>query len=125
MYVKWQRRPRRTMGGSPLLMAVLVESHRVDGKPRQRVVAYLAGIRERFVGEREDKHDKFWRSVDAHLDALGLDAETRARIEASVAKGVARVTTDNRVEFEAAEASIASARASAAADYRRLCGARY
>ena len=113
------------MGGSPLLMAVLVESHRVDGKPRQRVAAYLAGIRERFVGEREDKHDKFWRSVDAHLDALPLDAETRAEIEASVAKRAARVTTDNRVEFEAAEAPIASARASDAADYRRLSGARY
>ncbi len=100
MYVKWQRRPRKRTDGSPLLMAVLVESHRVDGKPRQRVVAYLAGIRERFVGEREDKHDEFWRSVDAHLDALGLDAETRARIEASIAKRVARVTTKSRAEYE-------------------------
>ena len=83
-----------------MLMAVLVESHRVDGKSRQRVVAYLAGIRERFVGEREDKHDEFWRSVDARLDALPLDAEARAKIEASVAKRVTRVTTKSRAEYE-------------------------
>ncbi len=125
MYVKWQRRPRKRTGGSPLVMAVLVESHRVDGKPRQRVVAYLAGIRERFIGEREDEHNKFWRSVDAHLDALGLDAETRAKIETSVARTVARVTTDNRVEFEAAKASLINANAAQVAEFKGLRSTRH
>ena len=39
-------------------------------------------------------------AVDAHLDSLPLDAETRAKIEASVARTVARVTTKSRAEYE-------------------------
>ena len=106
MYVKWQLRSRKRGGGYLLLTAVLVESRRVDGKPRQREVAYLAGIRERFIGEREDEHDKFWTKVDARLDALGLDTVTRAKIEVIVAKRVPRVTAENRAEFAAAMAHL-------------------
>ena len=45
MYVKWQSRQRTTLRGSPLLTAVLVECRRVDDRPRQRTVAYLASVR--------------------------------------------------------------------------------
>ena len=54
MYLKWQSRPRKRIG-SPLLTAVLVESHRVGGKPRQRTVAYLAGIRDVRIGSRHHR----------------------------------------------------------------------
>ena len=85
MYVSWQRRRRVRRGkSSPLLTAVLVESRRVDGEPRQRVIAYLGGIREAYVDEREREHRAFWRGVDDRLDALGLDPVTRAMVEASV-----------------------------------------
>ena len=111
MYVKWQRRPRKRVGGSPLLTAVLVESRRVDGNPRQKHVAYLASIRERFIGVSQGRHDGFWESVDAGLDALGLDADSRDRVEASVAEKVPRVAAKNRDELEAAMASRAHAMA--------------
>ncbi len=104
MYVRWQRRRRvRKRKSSPLLTAVLVESCRVDGKPRQKGIAYLGGIREAYVDERAWEHRAFWLSVDERLDALGLDPETRARIEASVESRVRRVTPENQAEFDAAQ----------------------
>lgn len=84
------------------MTAVLVESRRVEGKPRQKVVAYLGGIREKWVDEWDKKHRDFWRRVDERLDELGLDLETRARIEASVDARVRRVTPENQAEFDAA-----------------------
>ncbi len=103
MYVRWQSRGRvRRRKSSPLLTAVLVESRRVNGSPRQRVVAYLGGIREAYVDERERAHRAFWRGVDDRLDELELDPETRARVEASVESRVRRVTPENQAEFDAA-----------------------
>ena len=108
MYVRWQLRPRKRRGGSPLLVAVLVESRRVDGRPRQRNVAYLGGIRERHVGKTAREHNRFWAGVDARLDELGLDAVTRASIEARVAARVPRVTDENQAVFAAEAARVAS-----------------
>ncbi len=104
MFVRWQRRSRKRYGAPPLLTAVLVECRRVDGKPRQRTVAYLAGIRERFVGKNAWQHDRFWSRVDTRLDELALDPQTRATIEASIAARVPRVTDENQAQF-AAEAA--------------------
>ncbi len=107
MYVRWHRRRRvRRRKSSPLLTAVLVESRRVDGEPRQKGIAYLGGIREAYVDERESEHRAFWLSVDAHLDELGLDPDTRARVEASVESRVRRVTPENQAEFDAAQARL-------------------
>ena len=81
MYVRWQRKKRvdRYKWGH-LLCAVLVESHRVDGEPRQKTVAYLGGIRESFIDERENEHRAFWRHADKRLDELALDPEARAKV---------------------------------------------
>ena len=106
MFVRWQRRSRKRYGGSPLLTAVLVECRRVDGKPRQRTVGYFAGIRERFVGEHEREHRRFWAKVDERLDELELDPDTRAMIEASVESRVRRVTPENKAEFDAVRARL-------------------
>ncbi len=107
MYVRWQRRRRVRKGRkSPLLTAVLVESRRVNGQPRQHVVAYLGGIREAYIDVSEWQHRAFWRRVDDRLDELELDPDTRARIEASVAARVRRVMPENQAEFDVAEARI-------------------
>ena len=97
MYVRWQRRCRVT---SPLMSAVLVESHRVDGKPSQKVIAYLGSIREVRINVSERYHREFWQSVDDHLNALQLDPEIRANIEASIDSKVRRVTPENQAEFD-------------------------
>ncbi len=105
MYVRWQRKKRadRTNLGH-LLCAVLVESRRVDGEPRQRTVAYLGSIRETFINVLEEEHRDLWQHADERLDELALDPEARAKVEAAIDSRVRRVTPENQAEFDAAHA---------------------
>ena len=95
MYVRWQRKKRvdRNKLGH-LLCAVLVESRRVDGEPRQKTVAYLGGIREGCVERFLEHHACFWRDVTQRLDQLGDDLapEERKTVEEALAKRVRRLT---------------------------------
>ena len=101
MFVRWQKKGRvRTGKASSLMSAVLVECHRVAGKPSQKVIAYLGGIREARINVSERYHRQFWRSVDDHLDALQLDPDIRKRIEASIESKVRRVTSKIQAEFD-------------------------
>lgn len=125
MYVRWQLRRRavpRYLRGSdelppnrtPLLTATLVETRRVDGKPRHTVLAYLGGIREGRARDPEFHLSQadFWRKAVAALDRLGnrLSAEERAKTEAKLAERVYRPTPEERVaaegEFERWKASM-------------------
>ena len=93
MYVRWKRRPlrRRRIDRSPdwAQSAVLVESRRIDGKPRQRVVRYLGSIREGML-EAIAWQAAFWRDVEWHLDDLGLDEATRRSVVATLLRTVPR-----------------------------------
>ncbi len=109
MYVRWQRKKRvdhRKLG--PLLCAVLVESRRVDGEPRQRTVAYLGGIREGCIERFLGRHIQFWQDVTERLDALGddLGPDEREKIEEALAKKVRRVTDAERAELDKLLASL-------------------
>ncbi len=119
MYVRWQRRSRKRRGGSPLLTAVLVECHRVDGEPRQRTLGYLAGIREKDVGNSPFHHEEFWSAVDARLDALRLDGETRSKVESQIAARVPRLSPEARAAFHAELERRRRAHEAAGAAYRR------
>ena len=96
MYVRWQikRRSEKPLNvwGSDLLTATLVESRRVNGKPRQRVIAYLGSIREKCAQTPEHVNHQlgFWNSVGAKLDGLAnqITPDERARIEAKLAARV-------------------------------------
>lgn len=92
MYVRWKRKPRsrrRRLTGEYSLAAVLVESHRVDGRPRQRIIKHLGSINERGIQHYYVKLD-FWQSVDARLTALALDANLRAQLEEQIVQRVPR-----------------------------------
>jgi hypothetical protein len=109
VFVRWhvKKRSERKPWHSPLLTATLVESRRVDGQPRQRVVAYLGAIREARARDPElpDLQFRFWTQVSARLDRLAnrLSPEQRAAIEARLAERVSRPTAE---EAAAAEAKI-------------------
>ena len=102
MYVRWQSRARKRRGGSPLLTAVLVECRRIDGRPRQRTVAYLGSIREGGIKSTLARHVKFWLGVTERLDQLGdaITPEEHESIEVALAKRVRRVTDAERAELD-------------------------
>jgi hypothetical protein len=97
MYVRWQTyrsqalnpRHRARNDKHARLKAVLVESVRVGGKPRQMHIAFLGSMSI----DRSDMH-RFWREVTARLDQLGnrVGPEDRDRLLASIAERVEEVS---------------------------------
>jgi hypothetical protein len=118
MFVRWKRRERvsrkawkwkaggprnwkkETQGtGEFLLVAVLVRSERRDGKPRQKVVAYLGAIAEDGLADFwPRKH--FWTAADGRLDALALDPGARQKIKAFLQARVPRPTAEETTVAE-------------------------
>ena len=74
--------------------AILVESVRVDGKPRQRHVAYLAGFTN---SAREQPHEQryIWDCIHERLDRLSnrVSPEDRKRIEAALIEKLGKPPT--------------------------------
>jgi hypothetical protein len=69
--------------------AYLVQAVRVDGRPRQRVVCYLASCQEsRLLFERR----QFWQAARQKLAGADLDDATWARCEAALAAVVPEPT---------------------------------
>ena len=88
MFIRIKRRKLRRNDGTAL-DAVLVQSVWEHGKPRQKVVRYLAGIQDRYLTAPAHRQ-LFWSRIDAHFSALQLDAETCARLEARLVRDIAR-----------------------------------
>lgn len=112
MFVRWKRSPLKKKPGGDLLAASLVESVRVDGKPRQRTVAYLGSIAESDTqpGGRSVLVRCFWRAVRERLDALALDAATADAILVKLAERVPTAGNDaERDELAAIEARFMAA----------------
>ena len=99
MYVRWQRKQRVDKNGyGALLTATLVESRRIDGKPRQRSIAYLGSIREGLIERTLSHHGYFWRDATRRLDQLDMTRGQRDKIETALASRVRRLTDSERTE---------------------------
>jgi hypothetical protein len=89
--------------GKFLWSAVLVNCERRDGKPRQKIVAYLGGIDQECI-KHTDHRASFWDGATRKLDDLGLDGATRRKVEASLTAVVRNPTARERAaakeEFE-------------------------
>lgn len=116
MFVRWKRKRRkdsshwerpdpdtravRVYTPEFLLSAVVVESVRIDGKPRQRTIKYLGSIRECKLDPDNKSgifhHGYFWRSVDANLAELELPESERVRIVAILEDTVPRPDPEAR-----------------------------
>jgi hypothetical protein len=92
MYLRWKRRwrPRRQEWAH---YAELVECRWIAGRPRQRVVGYLASLREPYR-EAPAHRQRFWQQVDQRLPALGLAPATQQRLVVQLAQQVPRPTAD-------------------------------
>ena len=99
MYVRWQRKRRVDKDGwGALLTATLVESRRIDGKPRQHSIAYLGSIREGLIERGLSRHGYFWRDATERLDQLDMTHGQREKIETALALRVRRLTDSERAE---------------------------
>jgi hypothetical protein len=96
MFVRWISRARRTGWEGPDVhhRAILIEAVRIDGKPRQRHIAYLIG----FTESRARTHRvNIWDEIAERLDKLGERITTdRKKIEAAVAMRLPRPTAAER-----------------------------
>ena len=95
MYVRWKKRARTAYHkptGDHTLVAMLAQSRRVNGQPRQKTI-YLAAIREKHLSATAHQL-YFWRRVDQRLDDLALDGDLRAAIETKLRTTVPRPTQD-------------------------------
>ena len=90
MFVRWKRRPMVGIGQT-LLIASLVRSVRIDGKPRQRVVAYLGSISE-YHAQLPWCQRYFWKQVESRLSRV---ADTdREKVERSILAVIPRPTAE-------------------------------
>ncbi len=99
MYVRWKiKKVEFGIWGTPasdyalmegyLNVAYLVESKRINGKPRQKT-RYLGSIRGRYLTSAEPARD-FWQRVHAKLDTFRLPDDVRSSIEQQLAQRVPR-----------------------------------
>jgi len=107
MFVRWKERRSadRDRGhakhGSVTHYAVLVESVRVDGRPRQRFVAHIAGYNEGDSRRaREMQAVYFWRQAEGRLNTLNLATDLRARVEAKLAERMPRPSPEFLAELK-------------------------
>ncbi len=106
MFVRWQKRKRRD--GVTRLNAVLCESRRVDGKPRQEHIAYLGAIDDVWLDQPLDdpaanlKRCEFWEKAEKRLAPLAnrLAADDHYKIREQLnAKVPMADTNEARKEF--------------------------
>jgi hypothetical protein len=97
MFVTWRsRRNRDHMGG--VLVAQLVESRRVTGGSRARVLAHLGTCREPVEMLRHRLW--FYERCDQVLDRLALAPEDRAKVDAKLAVRIPHPTEAERALWQ-------------------------
>jgi ribosomal protein L32E len=83
MYVRWNRRKRIKEGWrkkkGDYLSAVLVESCRIDGKPRQKTIKHLGSIGEDRLDRVYDRKC-FWDKAERNMDSLNLQPDNRHKV---------------------------------------------
>jgi hypothetical protein len=79
--------------------AILVESARIDGKPRQQHVAFLASYRPDWLPAARFR---FWREASERLDRLGnrISLEDRHKIEAALVARVPRPSPEEQRQHD-------------------------
>ncbi len=101
MHVKWEKssRKKELNGTCVNLDALLVEKYQENGATKQRVVAHLGTIGEKYLwtrvrNMREFHQGLFWVGVDQKLDQLNLNGDRRDTIEALISEMVPRPDSD-------------------------------
>lgn len=91
MFIKW--RHEETREGTTRWYAYLTESKRINGKPRQKVITYLASIEQEEDGEWIQT-DTFWYDVLCSLLLTGLHPNVCRSTLSGVGKRVPKPSYD-------------------------------
>jgi hypothetical protein len=105
MYLRWQTRNRKRSDFGPCWesdlswYAILVEAVRIEGKPRQKHVAYLGSFTESQIA-LSNQRIFVWESMIERLDTLAnrISPKDRKTIEAALAKKIGRRPTKSQRE---------------------------
>ena len=101
MYVRWKK--RRGQAGDITLVAQLVENKRVEGKPRQKVLAYLYHIKQSELASITSRY-YFWYNIARELKQdyvlTRLTVEQRRAIIEALQKKVPLTDEEFRAEYE-------------------------
>jgi hypothetical protein len=84
MFVRWKRYGRKWewCDGPGTLQAVLVECHRFNGRPRQKIIATLGTIKEDAIErQKEGAIALFLLSVRRNLERIKVAPEDQAKID--------------------------------------------
>jgi hypothetical protein len=101
MFIRWQeyKSIARWHPDRPIkrVKAILVESVRVDGKPRHKHIAFVSSYQPD-LGDRF----RFWREARECLDHLGgrITPECRTKIETALAKRVPPTSPEEEAQRE-------------------------
>jgi hypothetical protein len=98
MFIRWQNYRSVALwhrGKPPItrVKAILVETVRTDGKPRQRHVAFIASYEANKLDQISTR-STFWRHARQRLDQIGnqITPADRSKIEAALAQRVQPTT---------------------------------
>jgi len=108
MFIRWHKRQRQPRSGKTDVHwgVALTEATRINGKPRQRHVAYLGSFTEQGI-ESVDQRCRFWDRVNTRLHALPnqLTNEERNRIIGEIAIKVPVPTTAEHAQDDSDRAN--------------------
>jgi hypothetical protein len=104
MYIRWKRCARRRTA-DVTLKAFVVQSVRVQGRPRQRILGYLGAIRQRYQ-QTPAHRQRFWQQVAPRLTALQMDPGMREALETDLARVVPQLTPADLATLEAQRAAL-------------------
>lgn len=88
MFVRWKMRQSRGEDVRTLHSAVLVQSVRINGKPRQKIIAFLGSLREPI----HVAQPYFWHNAETALNNAGIDGDTQMGILEKLATKTSRPT---------------------------------
>ena len=101
MFIRWNRRKRTKAGWrkkeGDYLSAVLVESCRIDGKPRQKSIKHLGSIGEERLNNVYDRR-LFWEKAEKSMDSLPLSPDIKLKLTASLERVVSKPTEEDIIK---------------------------
>src|SRR5260370_11564431 len=100
MYIRWKKRTCKKWSRGTTYSAYLVQCERRDGKPRQKVLAFLGSVGEHTIHLHlnEVARAKFWRRALNVLAPFQFTEQEQAKIWEMLAQKVPPLSEEGRAQ---------------------------